>query len=970
VIRLPGSSPGPDRTGGFHHEEDSVTIQIGRRSTLLALMFVAAFAGRLAAQSGSGAAAIEGTVTDPDNRPIPSALVLIVSSETGYERAIFTDPRGRYFAAAMPVGAYVIDVSANGFGHVEQGSIRLTVGATETINFMLKVANLSETVTVTASVPRLDKDDTATSTVVGSHAVDTLPIRGRDFTEFAQMSPGINQESDRNGLVISGQRSINSNIAIDGTDFNDALQGNQRGGNEGVFFFPQAAIREFQVVRSGATAEIGRTNSGFVNVVTKSGTNDKHGEGFYYDREKALTSPDAFDRTLNNQQSQVGGSFGGPLVRDRAFLFAAAEQSLLKIPYVVQFDPQPAGVVVPANLLAQQGEQIATNNPTALFVRTDTNAGAGLLNVQGTYTRLNGENFNFDSLQLNQAVSTNFLHKSDSVGLKAGLTYVFGEGILNDLRGQIATDNRDEIPNARTAMIVITGFGNLGGDSGRPRTFETTRYELTDQVTTNVGLHRLRLGVDYNINDVRQQREDNIQGRYDFKSLADYNVGKISRYRQTVLVFDPADSIFSGRQKEVAAYAQDKMSIGENVTATLGFRWEGQWNPQPPRPNPAIPYTAAIPNDVQQWQPRAGVAWDLTGNGSSVVRASAGLYVARTPATLFQRVFTDNGITTVVVDSKFDPAVLTALTFPNPLPGVPAGLKVAAPRVFGFDPEFRNPRSLQESVTFEQLVHDNWTVTAGYVHSDTHNLQRRFDRNLFPPVVDATGMPIFPTTRPDPTIGVLSVNESTASSRYDGIAASLTRRLANHFQMQANYTYAVNMDDDSNEHLFRREPALNPFDLDAEWAYAKNDVRHSVNLNALADLGGGFTAGAIVFARSGMPYTATIGFDTQNDANDDNDRAVIDGQVVGRNTFRQPSFFNLDVRLMKAFAFGTGRELDLIAEAFNVTRARNLNFGPDATSLYGTAAQPVASAGQPQFAPSTARFGGPRQLQLGVRMVF
>jgi len=947
-----------------------VTIQLSRRSILLALMLVAAFAGRVAAQSGSGVAAIQGVVTDPDNRAVPSALVLIVSSETGYERAVFTDARGRYFAAAMPVGSYVIDVSANGFGHVEQGSIRLTVGATETISFMLKIAPHAETVTVTATVPRLDKDSTATSAVVGSHAVETLPIRGRDFTEFAQLSPGINQESDRNGLVISGQRSINSNIAIDGTDFNDALQGNQRGGNEGVFFFPQAAIREFQVVRSGATAEIGRTNSGFVNVVTKSGTNDKHGEAFYYDREKALTSPDAFDRSLNNQQSQAGGSFGGPLVHDHAFLFAAAEQSLLKIPYVVQFDRQAAGVVVPANLLAQQGEQRATNDPTAIFVRTDTNAGAGLLNIQGTYTRLNGENFNFDSLQLNQAVTTNFLHKSDSAGLKAGLTWVFSEGVLNDVRGQIATDNRDEIPNARTAAITITGFGNLGGDPGRPRTFETTRYELTDQVTANAGLHRIRLGVDYNINDVRQQREDNIQGRYDFKSLSDYVAGKISRYRQTVMVFDPADSIFRGRQKEVAAYAQDKMSLGENVTATLGFRWEGQWNPQPPRPNPAIPYTAYIPNDLQMWQPRAGLAWDLTGDGATVVRASAGLYAARTPATLFQRVFTDNGITTVAVDSKFDPAVLGALTFPNALQGVPAGVRVAAPRVFGFDPGFKNPRSLQESVTLEQLVRDDWTVALGYVHSDTHNLQRRLDRNLFPPVIDGFGMPIFPTTRPDPTIGVLSVNESTASSRYDGVAASLTRRMASHFQMQANYTYAINKDDDSNEHLFRREPALNPFDLAAEWTYAKNDVRHSVNVNALAQLPGGFTAGAIMFARTGMPYTATIGFDTQNDANDDNDRAVIDGHVVGRNTFRQPSFFDLDVRLMKAFAFGAGREFDLIAEAFNVTRARNLNFGPDATSLFGTAAQPVASAGQPQFAPSTARFGGPRQVQLGLRMVF
>src|SRR5207247_9380452 len=109
---------------------------------------------------------------------------------------------------------------------------------------------------------------------------------------------------------------------------------------------------EFQVVRSGATAEIGRTNSGFVNVVTKSGSNEVHGEAFYYDREKALTSPDAFDRRLNNQQSQFGGSLGGPLKQDRAFFFGAAEQSLLKVPYVVQFDAQAPNAVVATNLLA------------------------------------------------------------------------------------------------------------------------------------------------------------------------------------------------------------------------------------------------------------------------------------------------------------------------------------------------------------------------------------------------------------------------------------------------------------------------------------------------------------------------------------------------------------------------------------------------------------------------------------------
>src|SRR6266540_2185457 len=480
-------------------------------------MFFAAIAPSAAAQSGSGVAAIEGTVIDPDNRAIAGARVIVISSETGYERVLSTDVRGRYFATAMPVGSYAVDVSAPGFAHVQQDAVRLTVGVTETINFALKVANVDETVTVTATVTRLDKDDTATSTVVGAAAVSNLPIRGRDFTEFVQLTPGITQDSDRNGLVMAGQRSINSNIAIDGTDFNDALQGNQRGGNEGVFFFPQAAIREFQVIRSGATAEVGRTNSGFVNVVTKSGSNDLHGEAFYYDREKQLTSPDAFGRSLNNQQNQMGGSLGGPVVRDRAFFFGAVEQSLLKVPYVVQFNAQAPGVTVPANLLAQEGEQRSTNNPTAVFVRADGVVGSGLLNMQGTFTRLHGENFNFDVLQINQAVTSNFTRDSSSAGLKGGLTTIFGAGLLNDFRGQIATDNRNEQPNSRAASIQITGFGNLGGDPGRPRAYDSSRYELTDQLTGTSGAHRVRLGFDVNINDVRQEREDNIQGRYDFR---------------------------------------------------------------------------------------------------------------------------------------------------------------------------------------------------------------------------------------------------------------------------------------------------------------------------------------------------------------------------------------------------------------------------------------------------------------------
>src|SRR5437773_3425075 len=469
------------------------------------LLMLVALCAPAAAQSGSGVAAVEGTVTDPDDRAITGAVVVILSTDTGYERAVVTDAHGRYFTPAMPVGAYSIVASASSFDRARVDGVRLTVGVTETINFRLKIARIAETITVTADVPALEKTESATSTVVDARAVSQLPIRGRDFTEFVQLTPAITQESDRNGLVVSGQRSINSNIAVDGADFNDALQGNQRGGNEAVFFFPQAAVLEFQVVRSGATAEVGRTNSGFVNVVTKSGSNDVHGEAFFYDREKSLTSPDAFDRRLNNQQSQFGGSFGGPLKHDRAFFFGAAEQSLLEVPYLVKFDAQAPNVTVPANLLALQGEQQSTNNPAAVFGRLDVVVGSsGFLNMQGTYTHLRGENFNFDTLQINQAASTNFMRKSESAGVKSGLTYVFGPGILNEVRGQVATDNRDELPNSKTALITITGFGNLGGDSGRPRAYHTTRYEATDQLSATWGPHRLRFGFDYDTNQAAQ----------------------------------------------------------------------------------------------------------------------------------------------------------------------------------------------------------------------------------------------------------------------------------------------------------------------------------------------------------------------------------------------------------------------------------------------------------------------------------
>ena len=922
-----------------------------------------------AAQSGAGTGALEGLVVDADSKAVPGATVEIRETATGYTRNIGTDARGRFVAPAMPVGTYDVEVTLPGFAPARRTGLAVSVGHTERLQLQLSVAGLTEAVTVQAQAS-VDTTGAPVASRIDARAIANLPVRGRNFTEFVQLTPAVVQESDRFGLVIGGQRSINSNIAIDGADFNDPLQGNQRGGNESSFFFPQSAVREFQVVRSGAGAETGRTSAGFVNVVTKSGTNALHGEALYFNRNKQLTSPNAFDRKLNNQQNQFGGAAGGPLAKDKAFYFASFEQNFLRVPFVVKFQDQAPGVVVPADLKALEGEQSGTNNPTAIFTRTDLRLSErNHVDLQYTYSRLTGKNFNFDSPQIDVAATANFTRRTDSHAVKAGLQTVLSSAFVNEARVQYATDDRSEDPNSTLPQIVITGFGTIGGDAGRPRVFEAHRLQVLDTVTAVTGRHELRAGMDANVTPSRQQRESNIIGRYDFTSLANYSNRVVSRYRQTLPGFNPDDLFYDATQKELAVFVQDKVTLGSRLTVNAGLRWEGQWNPQPPNPNPAFADTSRIPNDLAMWQPRLGLTWDASGSGRTVVRVNAGIYNARTPANLFQRVFTDNGLTAVAVDTRTDATLLSLLTFPNGLTVLPAGLRVPVQRVFGFAADFQNPDTTATSATIEHRLNDAMKVSVGYIHNRTIHLQRRLDKNLFPPTLDAAGTPIFPTTRPNSTIAQMEVNESTAKSQYDALALTTDGRKGR-MQWQVTYTYAKNWDDDSNERNFSREITLNPFDLASEWAPSKQDVRHNVNASAIAGLPGGLTLSSIAIARSGFPYTAVIGADQQRDGNDDNDQAVINGRIAGRNTFRQPKFFNLDLRLSKAVRLGGGREIQLLVDVLNATRASNKSFGNDSISVYGTAAAPVATAGQALFAPSTARFGGPRQVQLGARVSF
>ncbi len=326
---------------------------------------------------------------------------------------------------------------------------------------------------------------------------------------------------------------------------------------------------------------------------------------------------------------------------------------------------------------------------------------------------------------------------------------------------------------------------------------------------------------------------------------------------------------------------------------------------------------------------------------------------------------------TTVADSYYDPQLLQLFVDSRPLayPVVPEGLTTPAAFVVGIDPNFRNPRSFQVSGSVERQVNAKTTVTAAYVHNSTWDLQTLVNQNLFSPTYDSTGTPIFPATRPDPTVGQLLVNRSSAHSSYDAMQLTAGFQLPHRSQLNANYTLARARDNDSNLGPFTISSPLDPLDLATNAAYSSFDVRNSFNLSAITNLPYGFKINPILQWRSGFPYTPIVGFDTQNDGNDYNDRAIVNGLVAPRNSLRQPSFFNLDLRFVKDITLkGEGHHLDLFMDIFNITGAGNRNFGPESVSLFGTSSAPVYSAGQALFAPDTNHFGSTRQVQFTVRL--
>jgi hypothetical protein len=949
----------------------------GRRYALCLvwLACVQVFAvGVVFAQSNTGS--IVGHAQDPTGKPVAGASIVVQNTDLFAKRTTVSDAQGHFRVTGLVPGA--LTVEAKGQGMATRRPVRVTLGLGSTVQIMLQmsVPRVEQKATVTAQratsegntvAPPVNKDEASVSNFFAGMTVTYLPNRDRDFAQFGLLGAGATEDADGNGVVVAGQRSSATVTQVDGVSFNDPLEGGRRGAKDGTFFLPQTVVREFQIVRSGVTAEVGGTNAGLINVATKEGSNRLHGEAFYTVRPTWASSADAFGHSLNSGQNTLGWSDGGPIRKDRIFFYAGFEQDFLRAPYYLQFEPQAVGTTIPAPLASLQGEIAQHSRPTALFARFDSRINeANTLNVLIAGNRVSAANLGDGSTRSIATATHASSLSGQSIWSKVGLTTLVNQRSVNQSAVSWSVDHRNISPNSTAPEVVINGFGTLGGDGLGLHLYTSHQTQLIDTLTITHGGASLDLGGAFAYSPAYEQQEANLNGRFDFNSLASYLANTPRRYQQT---FATGDIRYQGSVRGLGLFANGKLPIGKSVTLTAGLRWDGEWNPQPQHPNAAIAQTRGIPNDLTQWQPRVGVAW--TPTQKTVVRLSSGIYTAQTPATIFHRVAVDNGAQTVVADSYFDPqilplAMLSGSAFPSP----PAGLTTPAALVVGIDPAFRNPRSLQAGASVDEEVNAKVTLSAGVLHDSTWRLQRRVDLNLNPPVSNAAGLPIFPSTRRNPAIGRLLVYQSGAHSDYNGMLLSASAQVTRRSQLLANYTLSQTHDDDSNSGPYSIDAALDPFDLKAERAFSNQDIRHVLNVSAIFDLPLGLKCNPLFIEHSGRPDTPIIGFDTQHDANDWNDRALIDGITAARNSMRQPAFSNLDLRLVKDFTLkGQGHHLDLFMDVFNLIGSTNLDFGADAVSLYGNAASPVASAGQALFAPDATRIGGARAVQFTARLV-
>jgi hypothetical protein len=906
------------------------------------------------AQETVNSASVSGRVIDPQGAVVPGSLVIAKQTATNVQVEAVTDREGRFRFPYLRIGTYEVTAHLQGFATATR-ILTLTAGSAFDLSIPLALESVNTVVTVTANATVLDAGRSQVAGTVPQTELQALPMNGRQFLDLALLVPGVSPTNTASnqlfaetsavpgqGLSVGSQRNFSNSFIVDGLSAND-----DAAGLSGIPYGVDA-VEQFQVVTSGGQAELGRALGGYVNVVTKSGTNVEHGDIYGYLRDDSLNAPNPLSgTTLPMDQKQYGGSLGGPVTKNRTFYFANVEQrrlnqsGLVTIPdaTVATINARLAAVRYPGSLLSTGVYPNPVDSTNVLGKVDHQISGADLLTFRYSH---------YDVTSTNSRGAGGTSAPSASAGLdnhdravSAANVWTLSAHTVNETRAQFTYSDLKALPTDPTGPAVsILGVASFGTLSGSPQGRLNKMFEVVDNLSHQAGAHALRVGVDFLFNDDTITFPGSNRGAYTFSSMANFLSGVYNNagFTQTFGTF-----VISQTNPNLGMYAQDEWKATPNLTINAGLRYDLQW-------------IQTINTDKNNVSPRLGFAWTPTASRHTVVRGNAGLYFDRVPLRAVANALLSAGNTTDVtqlgrVSVSLSPGQASAPVFPNVLSAVVP--LVTLPNLTTMDRRMQNAYSRQVSTEVEQQIGERTTVSVGYQYTRGEDLIISVNQNIPSCVAVGTNN----GCRPISTYANNGQFSSLASSAYHGMHVSLVERPGKWGAYRVTYTLSKAMD---NVGEFFFSSPIDPFDINKDWGRSDDDQRHRLVLNGSANVYG-FQVSGLLQYYSSLPFNITSGVTTiQGTAG----RPIANGAFIERNAGDGPDFFSLGARVSRSIHVARRAYIELLAEGFNLTNRQNNvaingNFGAGA---YPT--NPAATFGQ------VTAVGDPRSFQFGLRARF
>ncbi|MCU0246649.1 MAG: TonB-dependent receptor [Bryobacter sp.] len=970
---------------------------------------------------------IAGWVEDPSGAPILAARVALENSATGLRRETATDPRGRYAFADLPIGSYRVSVAAPGFRTEVRSGIELGVAAALTVRFQLALSERSETVEVKAEVAGVETA-TAVGNTLGAREMVELPINGRDYTRFSLLAPGsVARSSQLADLTFNGLHLAMNNFAIDGVDASRVDQpwmanGFERGAR--LLTGSIDTVAEFRVQTSNYKAEYGRSAGSSLTIVSRSGTNQWHGGLFEFLRNDFFDARNYFNAKPAAmppfRYNNFGGNLGGPLLRDRTFVFANYEGSRQRI-------GATGSGTVPSRAVREQALATAPDlrplldnlplgqTPTA-NPRVDTYVATGVRPVrEDTGSIRVDHNFTdrdrlFARFNLNDTEAGGPLFPTAAVALGVtdfqqvpitttnavvNYTRVFSPRVLLEANAGLQRWGSQLNSDTPYPQVNITGYTVVAG-SRRFQLNNSTMVLGGASLSLIRGGHTIKFGAGLWRAIVNTRTTDVTVLTY--TSVDDFIRNSVNQAALT-----RGDPGTGRRQTHLGSYVQDTWQMRRNLTLDLGLRWDFS----PPNHGDKPVYRAFDPSlldlgapgapwyrtNYRNFGPRFGFSWQPASR--VVLRGGYGIF--------YQQFAPGHGasvaLNTLTGNTTLLRAQIPALKYPVE-PFLSSGTS-PLPSVEGFNNNKPELYTQQWNLTLAGELSRGATLQAAYVGNRGINVYRQYNLNFFDPALGR---------RPLSQFANVNVIHGDGQSTYHSLQVSLRQRYAAGVLGTVNYTYGKAIDNAQDYGRFNTQPQDNRCTGPCERGLGTTDMRHVFTYQALWDLPfgpgrrwardargiaawlvGGWQMSSLALVRSGAATQVTIGVNTfgnQNLLNQRPDavagaslypeRQTIDNFFnaaayrlpaagtfgnLARNTLHGPDFWQFDASLAKETRLRESARLSFRAEVFNLLNRPNFDLP---NSVFGTAnfGRIFNTFGR------TLGFGTSRQIQLSLRLTF